>query len=156
MMYQDTDSSIICHSSPFLADCCREEREADEGRGTVKCPKIECVMEDESSPEEQSGLYKLEGLYTRADVKTNKCYKLEGEVDVLRMRATARVAHSALRTEHWGQDPEKNVISVRRVALRPTAGLEMCLTEESRCLTNSFNRKRKFSVSYFSLSPLGL
>jgi hypothetical protein len=56
-LYCDTDSFLVCHSQPLLEDCVRKEN-AEENLALLSS-----VMEDLTSPVEQSGFFKLEGVF---------------------------------------------------------------------------------------------
>jgi len=134
--YNDTDSCISMTTHKDLAANLRPG---------VDPALLAAEFEDEESPIHQSGKWKLESVWSSARFRCPKCYKLENpsEAEKLsRMRGIPRKCTNLLEDRHFGQTPATNFGVVSSYALRPTLGMQMVLTAESRSLGVFYNTKR--------------
>jgi hypothetical protein len=106
--------------------------------------ELSALFVDNDSSVQQGGKLKVEGVYTGMLIRGNKTYRLFGELspEARRMRGVSRTVQELLSPSHFGQDVEKNSAVVRTASLRPTAGLEIVIMEESKTISHSLNFKR--------------
>jgi hypothetical protein len=119
------------------------------------------IFKDVASLSEQSGLFKLEGIWTNCLFRSGKAYYLENrlgdletETALARMRSIPRKRQHLLGPAKFGQDPRDNMCTVRATEMKPTLGLEVVMLQQGRTLSHGLNLKRKMIVSskiYLSL-----
>ena len=109
------------------------------------------IFENPDAVGEQSGKFKIEGVFDFGMFRMSKAYYLDGEEKVVRLRGIPRRFHKLLDKSKFEPDPSVNRAVVRGVKLRPTLGMNMVLVCESRSVSHALNMKRKMIVSIFSL-----
>jgi hypothetical protein len=127
---------------PSLEECLAQDDEASKR-------ELSSLFVDPASTVQQGGKLKVEGVYTGMLIRGNKTYRMFGELspEARRMRGVPRVVQDMLSPDIFGQDSTKNSAVVRTSSLRPTAGLEIVVLEESKTISHSLNFKRRALVS---------
>jgi hypothetical protein len=99
-----------------------------------------------------SGKFKLENSpYQQCLFRCAKCYYLMDPVDpahvnMLRMRSIPRKYANKLDANHFSQDPEKNMATVRGMEMRPSQALEIVMQTQGRSLSHALNTRRQMIV----------
>ena len=119
------------------------------------------ILEDPAADFSQHGKLKDEGGFYSGFFKGAKSYFLQYPVgadggggkdaaaaagEVRRMRSVPRRLQQLLPQAAFGQDCTTNTLVVRSTCLRPSAGFEMTILEESRSLSHCLNMKRQATV----------
>ena len=137
------------------------------------------LLEDPNSASEQSGKFKIEGVWSAAYMRSCKAYYLfnapvsdEEETataasrsdETLRMRSVPRRALYSLQQQSaddstggggsrldalFGQDSARNAPSIRLLQMKPTLGFEVIMLNQSRSVPHSINVKRIMPVHFF-------
>lgn len=112
---------------------------------------VNFLFEDPESEKEQSGKFKLEGIWRHGLFRSAKAYYLDSKTGdtmetVARMRSIARKHQSKLSVLHFGQNPLTNTAIVRGAEMRPTAALEVVMQRQGKKLSHALNLKRKMIV----------
>jgi hypothetical protein len=155
LAYTDTDSAVWACHTVSMVDALRPEY-SPEAMGGANV--LQELFEMPGSPAEQSGKFKVEGVYALALFRTGKSYYLrwptgDGLDEVLsRFKSIPTKVRKLLDPRHYGQDPRTNGAVARMVTLRPSRGLEMSLLTESRSLSHCLNYRRFATVSSSSSS----
>jgi hypothetical protein len=111
------------------------------------------LFEDSNSIYQQSGRFKIEGVFDESYFRSSKAYYLRKKNEeakdeiVRRLRSIPRKHHSALNVSHFGQDPGKNAGVVRSLAMGPTMGLQILMTVQGKSLSKAYNMTRFMTVS---------
>ena len=132
------------------------------------------LLEDPASALEQSGKFKIEGVWSAAYLRSCKAYYLyntpvtdqDDELfqqehqrkrrcdEMIRMRSVQRRALNLLppmsdgRLETvFGQDAARNAPSIRILQMKPTVGFEVVMINQSRSVPHCINLKRIMAVS---------
>ena len=165
----DTDSFIFATFKPELDDCVRlplKEEWLRAGRAGL--------LEDPNSASEQSGKFKIEGVWSAAYMRSCKAYYLfnapvsdeetttttilKRSDETLRMRSIPHRALYSLQSEStggsrlddlFGQDSARNAPSIRLLQMKPTVGFEVIMLNQSRSVPHSINVKRIMPVHFF-------
>jgi len=133
LCYIDTDSCVWSLTYQNIEDCLLESKQA--------VWKSAQVLADEKSPHSCHGKMKLEGTYRAGLFKTNKIYRLFGDLAYTRCKGVNRRA--AERLENRLFDPSwTGVAVVHKSSLRPTRTGEIVIAKESRTLAKPYNFKR--------------
>ncbi len=88
--------------------------------------------------------------------RAGKCYRLESRVDtaaaadpaetLVRVRSIPGKSHGLLLPAHFTQEPSSNFCAVRSHGMRPSEGMEIFMSLESKTITNSLNVYRSMTV----------
>ena len=141
----DTDSVIFACAFDNYEQCLKINDYLTRGQ-------LAALFEELGSPLHQTGLLKDEGCFTFAKFRSQKSYLLKGEMsEVRRMRSVPRAVQKKLSDSHFGQDPLANAPVTRTTVMRPTAGLEVVIMQESKRLSHSLNLKMEAIVSLYKL-----
>ena len=152
-MPADTDSIILAMHHDNLLESRRPDVSEE-----LFLSEASKIFEDPTSDSQQSGLFKLEGLYEYARIRCSKAYELKnlsasgGDIDrVVRMKGVPRKNQELLlRKEHFGQDPRTNTEVVRSFSMAPTLATQVVMSYQSRTMGHSLNVKRKFTVHNYT------
>lgn len=143
----DTDSVIFACAFESYDDCLRVNDAKSRG-------ELAALFEELGSGVHQTGLLKDEGCFSLARFRSQKSYLLRGDLqEVRRLRSVTRAVQLKLSDSHFGQDPQTNAPVTRTTVMRPTAGLEVAILQESRRLSHSLNL-RMVAVVSLSRAPL--
>jgi hypothetical protein len=110
------------------------------------------LFEDSSSIHQQSGRFKIEGVFDESYFRSSKAYYLckkneEAQDEIVqRLRSIPRKNHGALNISHFGQDPGKNHAVVRSLTMAPSMSLQVLMTVQGKSLSKAYNMTRFMTV----------
>jgi hypothetical protein len=113
------------------------------------------LFEDSSSIYQQSGRFKIEGVFDESYFRSSKAYYLRQKNEeakdeiVRRLRSIPRKHHSSLDISHFGQVPGKNDGVVRSLNMAPSMSLQILMTVQGKSLSRAYNLTRFMTVRAF-------